>query len=259
MGARGRSGPFHDRCGRLLLHGCVWLLLGLLTQPARGLDYPWVLLNPKNDSRDAEMQDEDEAQSRNMVAVMNRSEELFDHHLIWEKSDILNLLKLHAPFCEMHFDAVRPFWLTAEEKKILGEYLKRGGFILFFIDAYPYSEQEFWPVKQWPIIDFITKELPASDPDFTVGRATDAFPIFTIHYHTQTADVIRHELSGNPHTCNRTLLFHQGRLCCFVMGQYTYLEDGAWVPEPRPFTHIFSPELKSYKLIVNIYTYSVAR
>ena len=234
-------------------------LLALFTLPAHGLQYPWVLLSPQNDSRDSEMRDQDEAVSRNMVRVMNRSEDLFDHHLIWEKAEVKDLLALNVPFCEMHFDAVRPFWLTPEEKSILTEYFKRGGFILFFIDAYPYTQEEFWPVKDWPIIDFLSKELPAADADFTSGRATDSFPIFRIHYHTETADVIRHELTGNPHTPNRTLLFYRGRLCCFVMGQYNYLEDGAWTAAPRPFSRSFSPELKSYQLIVNIYTFSILK
>ncbi len=123
----------------------------------------------------------------------------------------------------MHFDGVNPGGLSVEEKSILGEYLKRGGFILFFIDTYPYSQDEFWAVKQWSVIDFLTKELPASDPDFTTGRATDDFPIFKVHYQTETADAIRHELNGNPNTPNRTLLFYRNRLCCFVMGEYGYL------------------------------------
>ncbi len=229
----------------------------MLSLPVHGLDYPWVLLSPANDSREADVRDQDEAQSSNMVAVINRNETLFGHHLVWSKAEIKDLPKLAAPFCEMHFDAVKPFWLTPEEKSILTDYLKRGGFILFFIDAYPYPQDEFWSVKEWPIIDFIAKELPASDSAFTTGRATDDFPIFKVHYQTETADSIRHELTGNPNTPNRTLLFYRKRLCCFVMGNYSYLEDGEWVPMPRPFPQQFSMVLKSYQLVVNIYTYSI--
>jgi len=85
---------------------------------------------------------------------------------------------MDTPFCELRFDAVRPFYFTTEEKLILQEYFKRGGFVLFFIDAYPYAQDEFWKIKEWPLIDFLTKELPASDSRFTIGRATDAYPIF---------------------------------------------------------------------------------
>jgi hypothetical protein len=53
----------------------------------------------------------------------------------------------------------------------------------------------------------VRQELPAADPLFSAGKATDDFPIFKIHYQTETADAIRHELAGNPPTPNRTLLF----------------------------------------------------
>jgi hypothetical protein len=243
----------------LVITGYFWLMLCFVAFPAHGLDYPWILLSAESDSRDAEVRAQDEAQSINMVGVINQTETLFNHHLIWKKAAIKDLLKMDAPFCEMHFDGVNPGGLSAEEKSILGEYLKRGGFILFFIDTYPYSQDEFWAVKQWSVIDFLTKELPASDPDFITGRATDDFPIFKVHYQTETADAIRHELNGNPNTPNRTLLFYRNRLCCFVMGEYGYLEDDIWVPMPRPFPRDFSMELKSYQLIVNIYTYSIVK
>ena len=203
------------------------------------------------------MCDQDEAESLNMVAVINQTEELLGHHLIWQKATIKKLLAMNAPFCEMHFDAVKPVGLSAEEKSILTEYIKRGGFILLFIDTYPYPQDEFWQVKEWPIIDFLTKELPASDPDFTTGKADDNFPIFNVHYQTQTADQIRHELTGNPNTSNRTLLYYRNRLCCFVMGMYGDLEDDTWVPMSRPFPRDFSMELKSYQLIVNVYIYAI--
>ncbi len=233
-------------------------MLTCLARPAYGLDYPWVLLSPENDSRETEVREQDEAQSFSMVAAINQNETLFQHHLVWREARIKNLPALEAPFCEMHFDAVNPFRLTPEEQSILADYLKRGGFILLIYDMYPYAQDELWAVKQWPIIDFITKDLPASNPDFTAGRATDAFPMFRVHYQTQTAFMMRHELTGNPSTPVHTLLYYRKRLCCFVMGSYYhYLEHGEWVAEPRPFTRQFSMELKGYKLVVNIYTYSI--
>jgi len=199
----------------------------------------------------------DEAETASMLSVINQSEKAFDHHFVLLNVPIARLLSVETPFCELHFDAVKPLVFTPEEKAILAEYLKRGGFILFFIDCYPYSQDEFWSVKEWPIIDFLTRELPAADPGFTAGRATDDFPVFKIHYQTETADSIRHELTGNPNTPNRTLLFFQRHLCCFVMGCYGYLEDNTWIPEPRPFANTFSMDPKSYQLIVNIYTYAL--
>jgi hypothetical protein len=40
---------------------------------------------------------------------------------------------------------------------------------------------------------------------------------------------------------------------------YGNLEDDQWVAETRPFSREFSSELKSYQLIVNIYTYSIVQ
>jgi len=239
----------------------VLALLALAISPARvfGVDYSWVLLDAQNDSRDPEVRDHDRTYSLTMAGVINESEDLFHHHLVWREAPIKNLLQMDVPFCEMHFDAVKPFSLTPDEKEILAEYLKRGGFILFFIDTYPYNQDEFWKVKQWPLIDFLKKELPASDPDFSVSRATDDFPIFKIHYQTTTADAIWHELNGNPNTPNRTLVFYRNRLCCFVMGEYGPLEGDEWVAFSRPFPTDFSSDPKSYQLIVNIYAYSIVQ
>ncbi len=246
-------------CRRFVLKGRVALLLILLSLQARALEYPWILLSPENDSRDPEMRDWDDADSLSMVGVMNQSESLFNHHLVWKKAAIKNLLALDAPFCEMRFDAVHPGSLSAEEKSILGEYFKRGGFILFFVDSYPYSQDEFWPVKKWSVIDFLTKDLPASDPEFTTGRATDDFPIFTAHYRTETPEPTKRELANNPNTPNRIMLFYRKRLCSFVIGRYSYMEDGAWVPMPRPFPTDFSMDARGFKLVVNIYIYSMVK
>jgi hypothetical protein len=244
---------------RALLLGCLWFVVGPVLSTVRGEEYPWLLLYPRNDSRDPGMCDEDEASSRDMISVFNQDEPLLHNAVVWRKGSIENLLSQQAPFCEFHFDAIKPVGFTAAEKSILIEYLKRGGFILFFIDTYPYTQDEFWKIKQWPVIDFLTLELPAADPDFTVGKVNDASPIFSVHYQTETADQIRHELEGNPNTPNRTVVSYKGRICCFVMGMYAYLEDDTWVPYSRPFPRDFSMVLKSYELIVNLYIYAILR
>jgi len=240
---------------RLVLCFAV-ILAGL---PAQALEYPWAILLPEDDSRDREMQEYDLADTSNMISVINEAETPFHHHIVEKTVRIKDLLSARTAFCELHFDAVHPLVLTQNEKAILQEYLKRGGFILFFIDAYPYTQDEFWPVKEWPLIDFLKQELPAADRDFSAGHATDDFPIFGIHYKTQTADAIRHELTGNPNTPNRTLLFYKGRLCCFVMGSYGYLDGDTWVPMERPFPQNFNRDPKSYRLVVNIYNYSIVQ
>jgi hypothetical protein len=245
----------------LLRAKTLTILIMALAFSARlhAFEYQWVLLNPQNDSRDPEVRDTDEAFSRNMVAVINQSEDLFHHRVIWKKARITDLLKMDAPFCEMHFDAVRPFDFTPEEKEILAEYFKRGGFILFFIDAYPYDQDEFWKVKQWPLINFLTRELPR-DPDFTASRVTDDSPLFKVHYQTEAGAAIRHELDGNPNTPNRIVVYQGNRLCGFVMGDYNVLGDnGKWVAEPRPFSREFSSELSGYERVVDVYVYSIVQ
>jgi hypothetical protein len=250
---------FSVMAGGLFLLALTWFS-AKADEPAGAREYPWTVLCPENDSRNPDMRDRDEEESRNTVEVLNNGDPLFNHLLTWKKTSILNLLSQQAPFCEMHFDAVKPFMFTAQEKGILTEYLKRGGFIIFFIDAYPYTEDEFWVVKEWPVMDFLTKELPKTDPDFTVGKATDASPVFKVHHQTTTADEVKHELTGNPNTPNRTMLFYKGRLSCFVMGDYTWLgDDGKWVAFPRPYPRHYSLVPKSYQLMANVYAYSMVR
>jgi hypothetical protein len=219
-------------------------------------DLSWAVLQPERDSRAADVRVYDEQDSKVLVAGMNETEDVFHHHLVWSKVAIKDLLKVSVSFCELRFDAVVPLILTDEEKAIVREYLARGGFILFVEDAYPYTQDECWRVKEWPVIDFLTKELPASSPDFKVEKVTDAHPLFHQYFDTETADMIKHELQGNPYTPNRTLLMYKARPCAFVYGRYYLIEDGKWAAMPRPFAADFSRDPKSYQLAVNIYVYA---
>ncbi len=218
----------------------AWLLLPICPARLDAAEYQWVLLEAQNDSRDPEVREQDAAWSLNMVAVMNQSEDLFRHHLVWKEVSIDKLLEMNVPFCEMHFDAVKPFWLTPKEKSILAEYFRRGGFILFFIDAYPYDQDEFWKVKQWPLIDFLRKELPR-ESDFTASRVNDDFPLFSIHYQAEVNEEIRHELDDNPNTPNRTGVFYRTgyALWCWVTITSSSMASG-W-PRPGLFRAISAP------------------
>lgn len=218
-------------------------------------DLSWTILIPEHDSRAADVRDYDEFNSKSLVQGMNETEEVFHHHLVWSKLAIKDLLHASTSFCELRFDAVNPLILTDQEKAILREYIQRGGFILLIEDAYPYPQDEFWGVKEWPVIDFLTKELPASSPGFKVEKVTDAHPLFHQYFETETAEAVKHELRDNPSSPNRTLLTYQGRPCAFVYGWYSWIEDGKWVAMPRPFPYVFSPDPKSYQLGVNIYVY----
>jgi hypothetical protein len=246
---------FHRSWSRLLtlLLGFICPVCGL----AQATSYSWTVLIPENDSRAADVRDYDEFDSKSLVMNMNESEKIFRHRLVWNKAALKDLLALAPPFCELRFDAVNPLILTDREKAILKEFFARGGFVLFQEDAYPYSQDEFWSVKSWPVIDFLTRELPAADSDFKVEKVTDAHPLFHQYYNTQTGELTRHELEDNPYTPNRTLLSYRGHACAFVYGRYNYIEDGKWVAMPRPFRHFFSWDPKGYELTVNIYFYAV--
>lgn len=236
------------------------LLLGWgFMSPARAGDdiYPWTVLIPQNDSRDADVRDMDEFDSKSMVRGMNEAEEVFHHHLVWSKISIRDLLSVSTTFCELRFDAVKPLILTDREKVILREYFARGGFVLFQEDAYPYAQDEFWSVKSWPVIDFLTRELPAASPDFKVEKVTDDHPLFHQYFDTKTAELTEHELRDNPYTPNRTLLSYRGHPCAFVYGRYNWIEDGKWVAMPRPYEHVFNSDPRGYQLTVNIYVYAM--
>jgi len=237
---------------------CFFVLLraGEAGAVAQSCTFPWTVLVPQNDSRDAEVRAMDDFDSRSLVFSMNANEKLFGHHLVWSRVPITKLLLVATPFCELRFDAVHPLVLTDEEKRVLREYFRRGGFVLFQEDAYPYDQDEFWAVHSWPVIDFLRKELPAADPDFKVTRIDDSHPLFNQVYHTRTAVLIQHELDGNPYTPNRTFVTYRDQACAFVYGRYNLLgDDGKWFAAPRPFARVFSLESRGYMLTVNIYAY----
>jgi hypothetical protein len=230
-------------------------LFGLQAR-AQDSHFYWTSLVPKNDSRDRDVRSYDAFDTEALVVNMNASEQVFNHHLLWNTIAIADLLPTHTPFCELRFDAVKPLFLTDEEKQILREYFRRGGFVLFQEDAYPYSQDEFWKVKSWPVIDFLTRELPASDKDFTVQKINDSHQLFHQRYETKTSEMTRHELEGNPYSPNRTLVSYRGHACAFVYGRYNLVEDGKWAAMEQPYEHIFSLDAKGYKLSVNIYVYA---
>jgi len=218
--------------------------------------FVWTVLQPEHDSRDADVRSFDEFDSKSFVEGMNQAEPIFRRQLTWNKAALKDLLAVTTPFGELRFDAVKPLILTTREKTVLREFFARGGFVFFEEDAYPYAEDEFWKVKSWPVIDFLTKELPARDPNFKVEKVTDAHPLFHQYYSTQSAEWITHELKDNPYTPNRTLVTYRGHPCAFVMGRYYVIEDGKWIAEPRPYAHVYNHELRGYQLTVNLYVYA---
>ena len=108
------------------------------------------------------------------------------------------------------------------------------------------------------MIDFLTKELPASDRDFReVERITDAHALFHAYYDTpRPPSRPSTNYGSNPHTPNRTLITYRRQSCAFVYGRYYVIEDDKWAAMPRPFEHFFSLDPRGYALTVNIYVHT---
>jgi len=243
----------------------LFLGLGLLSSPGNPLramnasedsDFSWTMLAPQNDSRPPDVRIFDDHLSQSMLDSMNENEPIFHHRLTWRKQPISHLLSISAPFCELPFDAVHPQILTPKEKEIVKEYFKRGGFILLCEDAYPYPQDEFWAVKSWPIIDFITKELSASDPDFTWEKVTEKHQVFHQHLETNLPDSEKMELEGNPYSPYLIMVYYKGHPCAFVEAQFYHIEDDKWVDLPRPYVYVFDQNIEGYALTVNLYVYA---
>jgi hypothetical protein len=238
-------------------HSAVGAVCLLVTTRSAGDALPWVLLQPKNDTRDAEMRRWDAGDSRAFVNAANASEQFAGRRFSWRSIALEELTTAAVPFAELRYDAVHPMEFTGGEKTVLREWLTRGGFLLLFEDAYPYTQEKLRSRATLPVYEFLARELPALDPEFRVVRIDDAHPIFHAYYHTETVDSVRREMRENPHYRGRTLLLHREKPAAFFMGRYGSEEQGRWVPKPRPFRQAFSTELKSYRLIVNVYCYAM--
>jgi len=234
------------------------ILLGVaLYSPGRAQTptYSWTLVLPKNETRAKDVVARDDFEAREMVQGMNTVEAVFHHRLTLQRTSISGLLSKPAPFCELDFDAVHPFVPTSEEKKVLHEYFARGGFMLMSEDVYPYTRAETLAVKSWPIVDFVTKELPAVDPNFTVERVTEKHPIFHQFYTAKTPKALSNELALNPRLPDFTLVSYKGHPCVFFTANCVCNET-EWVPLPRPFPENTSIMEESYALVVNLYVYA---
>jgi hypothetical protein len=217
--------------------------------------YTWTSLIPENDSRPADMRKYDRDTLGAMVVNMNATEAIFHHELTWHELPIRHLLNTSAPFCEIDFDPLHPLVFTPEEKTILKEYLARGGFVQFGTDTYAYSQEEIASVTQWPIVDFITKELPAEDHDFTVEKINETHPLYRQYYHTTIPPPELWALKTFPHLPDCLLVSHKGHPCAFFYSNY-YCDGGRWIVLDRPFNEDTDWIAEDYAMNVNLYIYT---
>jgi len=243
-----------DQLVRALLAFVLLSGMGMPHGMAAGAMFTWTCLVPENDSRPRDVRAEDEFSSNQTVVSMNQTEKVFHGQLEWRCAKIKDLLSISAPFCEFDFDAVKPQYLTAREKSILREYLSRGGFILLAEDGYPYTQEEFLKVRNWPVIDFFLKELPALDPGFKVEKLTDKHPIYHQYYDTKILPAEIHEFALDPYLPDLQLLSYRGHPCAFVYANY-FCDHDSWVTAERPYPVMATLTPEDYALDVNLYLY----
>ncbi|MGB8352353.1 MAG: hypothetical protein WCD79_00540 [Chthoniobacteraceae bacterium] len=237
-----------------------WIFFALLfpgISRMRAEDWPWTMLTPANESRDAGMCRFDEIDVRHTLRVLDHSDKFIHSHFVFSKIPITKLLAAPTPFGDLHFDSINPMEFTPGEKSILKEWLKRGGFLIAFEDTYPYEQDVFHKKHDLPVFDFFTRELPAEDPDFTVKKAGPDHPFFRQPFPTKPAAPIQVEMQENPNFRGYTMLLYKGRTVVFFMGRYSYMDNGRWVPMRRPFPEAHDLALESYALMINVYFYAI--
>jgi len=238
--------------------GFLALLLGIAWPSpvwAQMPSYSWTILTPEHDTREKDVVDRDFLEIKNGVDGMNMIDSIFHHRLVYRESSILNLLTQPAPFCELDFDIMKPFVPTTEEKKILREYLIRGGFLLLCEDGYPYTREEILTVKGWPIIDFVTKELPASDPNFRVERINADHPLLRQYYKMDIPQAELNEIKINPRLPDYLLVSYKNHPCVFMVANCA-IDSVEWVTLTKPYL-VDEPVMQwDLELPVNLYIYA---
>jgi hypothetical protein len=238
--------------------GLVAFLLGTALSSvgwAQAPDYSWTILVPKNDTRDKDVVERDKLEIVNAVAAMNTVDAVFHERLVWRETSIVNLLSQPVPFCELDFDIIKPFVPTPLEKKTLREYLVRGGFLLLCEDGYPYTREEILKVKGWPIIDFVLKELPVADPNFTVERITEKHPLFRQYYKMGIPQAEVNEMKINPRLPDYMLVSYRHHPCVFIVANCA-IDDEEWVTLPKPYLVDEPIMQEDLELPINLYVYA---
>jgi hypothetical protein len=233
------------------LLGIAWPSDGRAQAPS----YSWTILVPKNDTREKDVIERDRLEIVNAVAAMNTVDAVFHNRLVWREAPITNLLSQPTPFCELDFDIIKPFVPTALEKKTLREYLIRGGFLLLCEDGYPYTREQILAVKSWPIVDFATKELPASDPNFTVERITEKHPLFRQYYKMGIPQAETNEMKINPRLPDYLLVSYKNHPCVFMVANCA-IDNVEWVTLPKPYLVDEPIMQEDLELPINLYVYA---
>jgi len=215
----------------------------------------WLILHPAEDSRPEDMARFDDEMDEHLVAVLDASPELRGRMQSTRKP-LIRALESKAAFASLHFDPLRPMQLTEGEKKVLEDYLSRGGFLLLVENNYPYTESEYRRKVEGTLFDYFSVELSARNPQFTVDRIGADHPVFHQAYRIEYPEFILREIFENPNYRGETVFLHRGRLVGYTLSVYAFPGPDGHVPLSRPYSHYNLIET-GYKLLVNIYLYAL--
>jgi len=173
------------------------------------------------------------------------------------RKPLVQALESKASFVSLHFDPLRPMRLTEAERKVMEDYLSRGGFLLLVENNYPYTETEYRKKVEGSLFEYFFVDLPARNPGFTVDRVGADHPVFRQTYRIEYPEFILREMFDNPNYRGETVLLHRGRLVAYTLSLYAFSSpEGRHVPLARPYNHYDLIDT-GYKLLVNIYLYAL--
>jgi hypothetical protein len=243
---------------RAALLGAVALTATLAQRPAPRLAADpllWLILRPAEDSRPEEMARFDDEMDEQLVAALDASPELRGRMQSTRKP-LVGALESKAAFASLHFDPLRPMRLTEGEKKVIEDYLSRGGFLLLVENNYPYTESEYRRKVEGTLFDYFFVELSLRNPQFTVDRIGADHPVFHQAYRIEYPEFILREIFENSNYRGETVFLHRGRLVGYALSLYAFPGPDGHVPLSPPYSHYDLIET-GYRLLVNIYLYAL--
>jgi hypothetical protein len=217
-------------------------------------EFLWTTLTIQNDLRDDDMKHFDEAFDRQTIEIINQKQVV--PIIKWKKEPLLKLLDSNTLFATLYFDSVKSYELTKEEKDILKEYFKRGGFLVLYEDTFPYEQEEFRKKRSLPVFDYLLSDLPKEDPSFAVKKAADSHQLFRVFYKITTSASILEEERENVNYRGHQMLTYKDRISAFVRGRYSYRDQKQkrWIPMRKPYDRYVSDKICD-ELSVNLIIY----
>jgi hypothetical protein len=146
-------------------------------------------------------------------------------------------------------------WPSWRKRRVVEEYMVRGGFLLLVEDNYPYFEWQYRAKTEGTLFDFFARELPQRNPEFSTGRAGPGHPLFTQHYRIEIPPLIQQEMDENSDYRGETLFLHEGRLAGYTLSLFAFHDGDEHVPLRPPYRP-YDLILSGHELLVNIYLYT---